>query len=111
MNSLFIVQAIQNLGYTSYFSVLDDGTIKFDDNNKCTFSKEDIDNEVLKILEKNNLREKINEATKYLNDTQFKFGIDYEPKEGENLEEIRIKRSEARKFIRENENIVAQLAE
>ena len=36
----------------------------------------------------------------YLDDTDHKFYVDYEPKVGEDLEDIRSKRSEARAFVR-----------
>ena len=39
----------------------------------------------------------------YLDDTDHKFYGDYEPKVGEDLEPIRAKRSEARAFVRANE--------
>ena len=39
----------------------------------------------------------------YLEDTDHKFYGDYEPKVGEDLEPIRVKRSEARAFVRANE--------
>ena len=42
----------------------------------------------------------------YLEDTDHKFYGDYEPKVGEDLEPIRVKRSEARAFIRANEEEV-----
>lgn len=45
---------------------------------------------------------KLNETQAFLDKTQHKFGSDYEPKEGDDLEELRAKRSEARRFIREN---------
>ena len=38
----------------------------------------------------------------YLDDTEHKFNMDYEPKVGEDLEAIRTKRSEARAFVRAN---------
>ena len=38
----------------------------------------------------------------YLEDTDHKFYGDYEPKVGEDLELVRIKRSEARDFVRAN---------
>ena len=38
----------------------------------------------------------------YLEDTDHKFYGDYEPKVGEDLEPIRVKRSEARAFVRAN---------
>ena len=38
----------------------------------------------------------------YLDDTDHKFYGDYEPKVGEDLEDIRAKRSEARAFVRDN---------
>ena len=39
----------------------------------------------------------------YLVDTDHKFYVDYEPKVGEDLELVRTKRSEARAYIRANE--------
>ena len=42
----------------------------------------------------------------YLDDTDHKFYGDYEPKVGEDLEPIRIKRSEARAFVRANKEEV-----
>ena len=38
----------------------------------------------------------------YLDDTDHKFYGDYEPKVGEDLEVVRVKRSEARAFVRAN---------
>lgn len=45
---------------------------------------------------------KINKYKVYLDKTEHKFNGDYEPKDGEDLEAIKVKRSEARKFIRDN---------
>ena len=42
----------------------------------------------------------------YLDDTDHKFYLDYEPKAGEDLEDIRSKRSEARAFARANKEEV-----
>ena len=42
----------------------------------------------------------------YLDDTDHKFYGDYEPKVGEDLEDIRAKRSEARAFVRVNKEEV-----
>ena len=42
----------------------------------------------------------------YLDDTDHKFYVDYEPKAGEDLEDIRSKRSEARAFARANKEEV-----
>lgn len=42
----------------------------------------------------------------YLDDTDHKFYVDYEPKVDEDLEAIRTKRSEARAFIRANKEEV-----
>ena len=42
----------------------------------------------------------------YLDDTDHKFYGDYEPKVGEDLEDIRAKRSEARAFVRANKEEV-----
>lgn len=50
------------------------------------------------------IAQKVQEAKRYLSDTDFKMIPDYEPKEGEDLEAIRLKRKEAREFIRENKN-------
>lgn len=47
---------------------------------------------------------KIVDFKKYLSDTDYKLLPFYEPKDGENLNEIIAKRSEARQFIRDNEN-------
>ncbi len=49
------------------------------------------------------LLNKISEAKQYLDDTEHKFNMDYEPKVDEDLEAIRAKRSEARAFVRANE--------
>lgn len=49
------------------------------------------------------LAEKMTGAKRYLDDTQHKFGSDYELKEGEDLTPIILKRSEFRAFIRANE--------
>mgnify|MGYP003451823951 CR=1 FL=1 len=45
---------------------------------------------------------KVTEAKQYLDDTEHKFNMDYEPKVGEDLELVRTKRSEARAFVRAN---------
>ena len=42
----------------------------------------------------------------YLDDTDHKFYSDYEPKVGEDLEDVRTKRSEARAFVRANKEEV-----
>ncbi len=49
------------------------------------------------------LNAQIAEAKQYLDDTDHKFYGDYEPKVGEDLEIVRTKRSEARAFVRANE--------
>lgn len=49
------------------------------------------------------LIDKIKELEKFLNDTQFKFGDDYDLKGTPEWEELRAKRQEAREFIRANE--------
>ena len=49
---------------------------------------------------------KIAEAKQYLDDTEHKFNMDYEPKVGEDLELVRTKRSEARAFVRANKEEV-----
>ena len=48
----------------------------------------------------------IAEAKQYLEDTDHKFYGDYEPKVDEDLELVRAKRSEARAFVRANEEEV-----
>lgn len=64
--------------------------------------REATNEEIKEWQEKQELLIKINEAQSLLDKTQHKFGGDYEPKEGEDLESLRDKRSIARKFIREN---------
>lgn len=59
--------------------------------------------ELQKANELANVIDKINECKLYLDNTDHKFNVDYEPKEGEDLEVIKAKRSEARKFIRAND--------
>ena len=51
---------------------------------------------------KQSIEYKINEAKTYLDYTEHKFNMDYEPKAGEDLELVRTKRSEARAFVRAN---------
>ena len=48
------------------------------------------------------IKTQIAKAKQYLDDTEHKFNMDYEPKAGEDLEAIRAKRSEARAFVRAN---------
>ena len=52
--------------------------------------------------EKIELSNKLSEAQFLLDSTQFKFGDDYDFKGTHEWEELKIKRAEARKFIREN---------
>ena len=52
------------------------------------------------------LNTQIAEAKQYLVDTDHKFYGDYEPKVDEDLELVRTKRSEARAFVRANEEEV-----
>lgn len=64
-------------------------------------------NEMIEILnpqktETEILNQQINEYKVYLDKTEHKFNGDYEPKEDEDLETIKAKRREARKFIRDN---------
>lgn len=49
------------------------------------------------------LAEKINEARQLLNNTQFKFGDDYDQKNTTEWSELKVKRQEAREFIRIND--------
>lgn len=58
--------------------------------------------EIQAFKDKQELENKLIEAQTLLNKTQHKFGGDYEPKENEDLEELRDKRSVARKLLREN---------
>lgn len=60
------------------------------------------DDPVVPPTEEQILAQKLNEARQYLSVTDHKFYGDYEPKEGEDLEAIRLKRKEAREFIRAN---------
>ena len=46
--------------------------------------------------------QKVAVAKQYLSDTDFKMLPDYEPKDGEDMEAIRVKRAEAREFVRGN---------
>ena len=48
------------------------------------------------------IAQKVLEAKRYLSLTDFKMLPDYEPKEGEDMEVIRVKRAEAREFVRGN---------
>ena len=57
-------------------------------------------------IRKKEINTKITEAKQYLDDTEHKFNMDYEPKVGEDLEAIRTKRREARAFIRANKEEV-----
>ena len=60
-------------------------------------------NEVYKQIEETKaILQKIEDYKNYLNETDHKVFPYYEPKDGENINDIIIKRSEARKFIREN---------
>ena len=51
-------------------------------------------------LEKIKIRVLVKIYQDYLEDTDHKFYVDYEPKVGEDLELVRTKRSEARAFVR-----------
>lgn len=53
-------------------------------------------------IEKEELQYKINEAQYLLDSTQFKFGEDYDKKKTLEWEELKLKRAEAREFIRAN---------
>lgn len=57
---------------------------------------------LVKQIEKEQIFIKVNECKSYLDKTEHKFNGDYEPKEGEDLEAIKSKRNEVRKFIRDN---------
>lgn len=49
------------------------------------------------------LEAKISEAKQFLNDTQFKFGDDYDQKDTTEWLELKAKRQELRVFIRSNQ--------
>ena len=71
------------------------------DGKNISFDKVDLRTaEEIKTAE---LNTQIAEAKQYLDDTDHKFYGDYEPKVGEDLEIVRTKRSEARAFVRANE--------
>lgn len=53
-------------------------------------------------IAKEELQHKINEAQYLLDSTQFKFGEDYDKKNTFEWEELKLKRAEAREFIRAN---------
>lgn len=67
------------------------------------FNPLDEPSELKKLIEEqNNLTKEIQELTNFLNETQFKFGDDYDLKGTPEWEELKIKRQQARKFIRAN---------
>lgn len=77
---------------------LNEGYLEIGDNiPECVIRKEQ---ELILVEEKIN---KVQQCKQYLDDTEHKFNMDYEPKVGEDLELIRAKRSEARAFVRANE--------
>lgn len=51
------------------------------------------------------LTNKLKEAKDFLNDTQFKFGDDYDLKGTPEWEELKAKRQEARAFLRANKDV------
>ena len=53
-------------------------------------------------IAKEELQHKINEAQYLLDSTQFKFGEDYDKKNTPEWEELKLKRAEAREYIRGN---------
>ena len=63
-------------------------------------SFEKVDWRTAEEIAKEELQVKINEAKQYLGKTDHKFYRDYEPKVDEDLEPMRVKRSEARAFVR-----------
>ena len=63
-------------------------------NKKLRFTDEEIAKEELQHI--------IDEAKYLLNSTQFKFGEDYDKKNTPEWEELKLKRAEAREFIRAN---------
>ena len=71
-------------------------------------TKKEIDDEILRLVAQQELQQQIAEAKQYLNNTDHKFYGDYELKSDEtpeDLENIRVQRSIARTFIRENEDV------
>ena len=71
-------------------------------------TKKEIDDEILRLAAQQELQQQIAEAKQYLNNTDHKFYGDYELKSDEtpeDLENIRVQRSIARTFIRENEDV------
>lgn len=72
-----------------------DGAIEFDPLNEP--------DELKNLIEiQNNLTKEIKELTTFLNETQFKFGDDYDLKGTPEWEELKIKRQQAREFVRRN---------
>ena len=80
--------------------VTDDEVVKY--SYKQLFTTETNEDKLEKI--KTRVLVKIHQD--YLDDTDHKFYGDYEPKAGEDLEPIRVKRSEARAFVRANKEEV-----
>lgn len=80
--------------------------VNFYDKKHCDFQigwREATQEEVQAYLDSKNMAAKIAEAKQYLADTDYKMLADYEPKEGgESVESIKIKRAEAREFVRAN---------
>ena len=71
-------------------------------------TKKEVDDEILRLVAQQELQQQIAEAKQYLNNTDHKFYGDYELKSDETLEDlenIRVQRSIARTFIRENEDV------
>ena len=68
------------------------------------FSADKEPDELVKALNYQvDLIDKLKELEKFLNDTQFKFGDDYDLKGTDEWIELKAKRQEAREFIRANQ--------
>ena len=71
-------------------------------------TKKEVEDEIFRLVAQQELQQQIAEAKQYLNNTDHKFYGDYELKSDEtpeDLENIRVQRSIARTFIRENEDV------
>ncbi len=91
------LQAILNLRPGAEF-ILRGGTLEWLDTKHTQPTEQEIEDEV-------KLQSELCEAHHLLDSTQFKFGSDYEPKEGEDLDDLKARRKVARDFVRANKRV------
>lgn len=71
---------------------------------KTSMSDEEVELHINPVPTKQELTDqKVVEAKQYLDSTDHKMYIDYEPKVGEDLDAIKVERKTAREFIRANQ--------